>query len=245
MFSLTAQVIQMKTFESFLYSQYFSDWCSSRRPGTAKYLSRRPGYDFKCFVKGDYLTLPDVQSTNPQSMAFSALCYMDNEMNNMLYHEKPWISVLTSAMELQPLPFSMVSMSEEGFPLTYVNPAFEKMTGYSSSEIVGRNCKFLQYDHSAGSFFYHEKSREILNLRASLKLMLTSCHVLRNFRKDGTPFWNCLLMKPLYNQFGAPVCFIGLQFEVSSNELANMHDRSMFCTNKYLLNILPSVLYEK
>jgi len=39
---------------------------------------------------------------------------------------------------------TIADATAEDLPLVYVNPAFEKMTGYSSDEVLGRNCRFLQ-----------------------------------------------------------------------------------------------------
>jgi PAS domain S-box-containing protein len=67
-------------------------------------------------------------------------------------------------------------------PIVYVNPAFERISGYPVDEILGHNCRFLQGE---------DRDQPALNeLRAALSEERESRVVLKNYRKDGTPFWN-------------------------------------------------------
>ena len=65
-------------------------------------------------------------------------------------------------------------------PLTYVNRSFELMTGYSSEEVLGRNCRFLQGTDSDQS--------ALLEIRTALQAGRDCEVLLRNYRKDGTLF---------------------------------------------------------
>src|SRR5215210_3605823 len=67
-------------------------------------------------------------------------------------------------------------------PIVYVNPAFERTTGYSMEEAIGRNCRFLQGE---------DRDQPSLDeLRAAIRERRGCRVVLRNYRKDGSPFWN-------------------------------------------------------
>jgi diguanylate cyclase (GGDEF)-like protein/PAS domain S-box-containing protein len=95
-------------------------------------------------------------------------------------------------------------------PIIYVNPAFERITGYSAAEAIGRNCRFLQ-----------GKEREqagIGEIRQGLAEKRDSHVVLRNFRKDGTPFWNDLYIAPVPNEEGEITHFIGVQNDISEQK---------------------------
>lgn len=92
-------------------------------------------------------------------------------------------------------------------PLIYVNPAFERLTGYSAEEILGRNCRFLQGEHRD-----QPGSRKIREAIAAGKEVMV---ILRNYRKDGSPFWNELHLSPVYNANGIITHFIGVQNDVS------------------------------
>ncbi|MHC8322242.1 PAS domain-containing protein [Pseudomonas sp. GB2N2] len=91
--------------------------------------------------------------------------------------------------------------------LIYVNPAFERMTGYSSEEILYQDCRFLQ----AG-----DRDQEALSIIRNTLDNDGSCReILHNYRKDGTPFWNELSLSTVKNPSDGQTYFIGVQKDVS------------------------------
>ncbi len=86
-------------------------------------------------------------------------------------------------------------------PVVYVNPAFEKLTGYPASELIGRNLRFLQADDVEQD----AKTR----LREALKINEPCRVLLRNYRKDGSLFWNELSVSPLLDATGKVSHFVG------------------------------------
>jgi PAS domain S-box-containing protein len=93
-------------------------------------------------------------------------------------------------------------------PLTYVNPAFEVMTGYPLEEVLGRNCRFLQGE---------ERDQPPLTLlREAMRDRREVTVVLKNFRKDGTSFWNELSLSPVRNREGEVTHFVGIQNDVTA-----------------------------
>lgn len=91
--------------------------------------------------------------------------------------------------------------------LIYVNPAFERMTGYTSEEILYQDCRFLQSgdrDQAALSLI-----RETLDSGGSCR------EILRNYRKDGTPFWNELSLSTVKNPSDGQTYFVGVQKDVT------------------------------
>ena len=96
---------------------------------------------------------------------------------------------------------------EEDNILIYVNPAFERMTGYTSEETLYQDCRFLQ----AG-----DRDQESLGLiREALRTNGTCREVLRNYRKDGTPFWSELSLSTVKNAEDGQTYFIGVQKDVT------------------------------
>lgn len=91
--------------------------------------------------------------------------------------------------------------------LIYVNPAFERMTGYSSEEILYQDCRFLQSgDRDQASL---ERIREVLRNGGACR------ETLRNYRKDGTPFWNELSLSTVKNADDGQTYFVGVQKDVT------------------------------
>ncbi|ODG99461.1 histidine kinase [Nostoc sp. KVJ20] len=113
-------------------------------------------------------------------------------------------------------------------PVIYVNHAFEQITGYKATDVIGQNCRFLQRTDTQQS--------ALNELRSSIQAG-TSCKVvLRNYRKDGTLFWNELSISPIHDENGKLSHFIGIQTDISLRKQAeaslrrqaltfeNMHD---------------------
>lgn len=91
--------------------------------------------------------------------------------------------------------------------LIYVNPAFERLTGYTSEETLYQDCRFLQ----AG-----DRDQESLKLiREALRTNGSCREILRNYRKDGTPFWSELSLSTVKNADDGQTYFIGVQKDVT------------------------------
>ncbi len=92
-------------------------------------------------------------------------------------------------------------------PIVYVNPAFERISGYPADEVLGHNCRFLQgEDHDQPA---------LDELRAALRKERESRVVLKNYRKDGTPFWNELYVAPVHDEEGRLTNFVGVQNDIT------------------------------
>jgi len=119
-------------------------------------------------------------------------------------------------------------------PIVYVNPAFERITGYSSEDVLGRNARLLQGSDLA--------QPALITVRAALHDE-RPCHVvLRNYRKDGSMYWNELHIAPVRNEAGAVSHYIGVHSDITDtkthqDELARQanHDSLTGLPNRNLL----------
>jgi len=97
--------------------------------------------------------------------------------------------------------------NQPDYPLVYVNPAFERTTGYASEEVLGRNCRFLQDE---------DRDQPALGeLRTAVREGRHCTVVLRNYRKDGTLFWNELSIYPVRDEEGRMTSFVGVQNDIT------------------------------
>jgi PAS domain S-box-containing protein len=94
-------------------------------------------------------------------------------------------------------------------PLEAVNPAFSELTGYPESEIVGRNCRFLAGE--ATEPWLTERIRDAIRTRRSVLVDIL------NYRRDGTPFRNGVLVSPLFDDEGELAWFLGSQVELAAD----------------------------
>ncbi|MGD8709865.1 MAG: PAS domain-containing protein [Ectothiorhodospiraceae bacterium] len=91
--------------------------------------------------------------------------------------------------------------------LIYVNAAFERLTGYDRDEVLFRDCRFLQGEDRDQPA--RRRIREALNQGRPCR------EVIRNYRKDGTAFWNELSITPVFNDQDQLTYFIGVQKDVT------------------------------
>lgn len=97
-----------------------------------------------------------------------------------------------------------------GYPILSVNPAFCATTGYGSEEILGRNCRFLQGDDRNQS--------DLQIVRKGLEAGRETRTLLRNYRKDGSLFWNELIVYPVCDTMGTVTHFVGIQNDVTQRK---------------------------
>ena len=146
-----------------------------------------------------------------------------------------WIHDLMGAVENLPICVSLADARASkgmGFPLAYVNTHFEQVFGYSRSDILGRNCRFLQNDLS--------ESNSIAVLSTALKAARPAKVQITNCRKDGSVFKNLLAIKPIFDQDGVYCYVLGLQFSVATEEEASI--KLVLLSN--LLSMFPETVLE-
>lgn len=94
-------------------------------------------------------------------------------------------------------------------PVIFASQAFLNMSGYDSTEILGKNCRFLQGDDT--------DERAVEKIREAI-LEGSDCSIcLLNYRKNGTPFWNQFFITALRDKRGRVKNYVGVQCEVSQD----------------------------
>ena len=118
-------------------------------------------------------------------------------------------------------------------PIVYANPAFELITGYACQEALGQNARFLSRG-DAEQIGFEE-------IRAALREQRDGQAVLRNYRKDGSLFWNALSVAPVRDDAGKSTHFVGiinditeqkryqeqLEYQATHDELTDLPNRNL------------------
>lgn len=116
-------------------------------------------------------------------------------------------SALLLAIDMMGVGMAITDPRLEDNPLVYVNQGFEKITGYTREEVLMRNSRFLQGE---------ETDKEHLGvIRQAIKENRAANVTIKNYKKDGSTFWNQLIVSPIPDSEGQILYFIGLQFDVT------------------------------
>lgn len=117
------------------------------------------------------------------------------------------LDVLVKALSATKGAVTIADARRDDMPLIYFNQAFMDLTGYDESEIIDRNCRFLQgkdTDQSAVG-----EIRSAIANKSDVKV------VFKNYKKDGSVFWNDLMMSPVFDKSGMLTHYIGLQLDIT------------------------------
>ena len=112
----------------------------------------------------------------------------------------------------------IVDMQAPDQPVVYVNPAFQQMTGYGVEEVLGRNCRLLQGPDT--------DPKVVAEIGRAVARGEEIRAVVRNYRRDGSPWWNELHLSPVLGLPGpaaAPTHYLGFQHDVTARVDAELN----------------------
>ncbi|PYE37296.1 PAS domain S-box-containing protein [Rhizobium sp. PP-F2F-G38] len=105
------------------------------------------------------------------------------------------------------MPMIITDPSKPDNPIVFANDAFLRFTGYERDEVINTNCRFLQGpDTDRGDI---QKVREAIANRHPIEIDVV------NYKKSGEPFWNRLLISPVFNEKGELTYFFASQLDVT------------------------------
>jgi diguanylate cyclase (GGDEF)-like protein/PAS domain S-box-containing protein len=102
----------------------------------------------------------------------------------------------------------IIDAQQNGFPQIYVNQGFERLTGYTSAETIGKNFRVFQ----AGD----DRQSELAVIRSAITKGEGCVATLRNYRKDGSMYWNEISISPVHDGNGMLTHFICIQKDVTA-----------------------------
>ncbi len=95
-----------------------------------------------------------------------------------------------------------------GPKIVYVNPAFEKLTGYKAEEVIGETPRILQGQDT--------DKETLIRIRTALEQQTPCSEVILNYAKDGRPYWLDINIIPLTNRFGEVTHFAAIERDITS-----------------------------
>ncbi|WP_367175348.1 PAS domain S-box protein [Haloarcula rubripromontorii] len=120
------------------------------------------------------------------------------------------LSRIKRAMDEAPIGIVITGPEQEDTPIIYTNRRFLALTGYTESEVLGRNCRFLQGEAT--------ESESVDAMRTAIDEEEPVSVELRNYRKDGTMFWNQVTIAPVRDDDGTVVNYVGFQQDITERK---------------------------
>jgi len=139
--------------------------------------------------------------------------YEERRIDREIHRLGPGSDPFAAAMRATRMPMLITDPAQPDNPIIFVNDAFARLTGYTREETLGRNCRFLQGPGTS--------KEDVNKVRAAVEARQPIEIDLLNYRKDGTIFWNRLLISPVFDD-GELTYFFASQLDVTRERTAGL-----------------------
>ena len=124
------------------------------------------------------------------------------------------LKLKSRAMDEAPVGITITDPDRDDNPMVYVNEGFESLTGYSEAETLGRNCRFLQGEST--------REKPVTEMWKAVDKAQPVSVELRNYRKDGSQFWNRVSIAPVRDDTGNVTNYVGFQEDITERKEREM-----------------------
>ncbi|MEF8828274.1 MAG: PAS domain S-box protein [Haloarcula sp.] len=131
------------------------------------------------------------------------------------------------AMDEAPIGITITDPAQADNPIVYANRQFLELTGYTESEVTGRNCRFLQGEGT--------ESEPVDALQRAVDEGEPVSVELRNYRKDGTMFWNQVSVAPVRDDDGTVDSYVGFQQDITERK---EHERRLVALSESVQDLI-------
>ncbi len=183
------------------------------------------------FIRKDR-TMIDLEHTLSYTNDGSLICTLSNPTIDESAETQ--LSVRERAMNEAPVGIILTNPHAEDNPIIYVNDKFTDLTGYEKDEVLGRNCRFLQGEQT--------REEPVDKLRTAVENREPVTVELRNYRADGTKFWNHVRIAPLFDDNGDIEYFVGFQNDVTKKKTHEEQLRSQTARLEALFKHSPDMI---
>jgi PAS domain S-box-containing protein len=147
-----------------------------------------------------------VPTVNARTLINEDIVLPDNIMHLVMQLTARTAKGAAPPNKLKNVSFCISNAISPDMPLVYASPGFLQLTGYEMHEILGRNCRFLQGPETDRA--------EVAKLKAAILDGRDYTTVLLNYRKDGSKFWDQVLVAHIKDMAGRTFFFVGIQTKV-------------------------------
>ncbi|QLK25153.1 PAS domain-containing protein [Natrinema zhouii] len=140
------------------------------------------------------------------------------------------------ALAAAPVGVTISDPDREDNPLVYSNEAYEAITGYEYDDVVGRNCRFLQGPES--------DEDTIAEMAAAIDEERPVTVELKNYRKDGSEFWNEITIAPVRDEDGRVTNYVGFQNDVTARKEAELALEERTAELEYILDRVEGLIQD-
>lgn len=140
-----------------------------------------------------------------------------------------------AAMDKAPAGIVITDPDKPDNPLVYANERFTGLTGYEQPDVVGRNCRFLQGPAT--------DSEPVAELREAVRTDTPTTVELRNYRADGTEFWNEVRIQPLRAADGTVTHYVGFQQDITARKRREQALKEEQALTRAIFDALPDAFF--
>jgi diguanylate cyclase (GGDEF)-like protein/PAS domain S-box-containing protein len=144
---------------------------------------------------------------------------------------------LANVIDALPHGIVLTDASQKDNPIIFANTAFAVLTGYTTEEIIGHNCRFLQGPDTDRSV--------VAEIADAVGRSAAITRELLNYRRDGTEFWNEILIEPHHDSAGHLVGFLGTQYDVTAKRHAHDAQRETEARLERVVDNLPGYIFQR
>ncbi len=138
-----------------------------------------------------------------------------HEANGLIYGTGRRFKILSSQMEHLQTPMCLTNPNIADNPLVFCNKSFQILTGYSSDDAVGRNCRFLQGPDS--------DQKTVVTIRLALLEVKNVYAELVNYKRNGERFLNALFISPIRDSSGTLKFYLASQQDITNRRVGLSH----------------------
>ncbi|MDO6565602.1 ATP-binding protein [Alteromonas sp. 1_MG-2023] len=207
-------MLSNKRFDAFCEDQY------GEREGTVKYilnkLVNKSAGELKHFSVGDGLEKQIKWTNTPLEDAnhnVKGAIFVGVDVSSQRSLESH-VQILSHAMDEATVSIIIADIKRSGQPIIYVNNAFSRLTGHNKEDIIGKNCRLMQGDDT--------DSTTTMQIRRAISNREPIETTLLNYRKDGSSFYNRLILTPVKSN-GEVTHYIGFQQDVTQQRQAKRY----------------------